>query len=128
MTQWMDNVCNETAGFLFRHECYRPPRGACAECDKPICDEHQKEVEGQVLCVKCARSNLGVGRARGRRSPYYGNYYYDPYFYGGYHYQGYHDDWRRRGPLHDPHDFTDADAESLLNAGDQDWEDDMSES
>ncbi len=132
--QWMPSVCNESSGFLFRHDCFRPPTDACSRCGKPVCEDHRREVDGQVVCIGCAKRRVNRSSRqsiRGRR--YHDSYDYDPYFYGGYHYHGYHDDWRRDRSYYesmqgDPNDFTDADAGSLTDVGDEDFENDMSES
>jgi hypothetical protein len=53
---------------------------------------------------------------------------YDAYFYGGYYY-GYGYYGGHHSSIHnDPNDFTEADAESLTNEADEDFENDMSES
>ena len=81
---------------------------------------------------RAACSRKKAVRHRGMRGGHHrDHYYHDPYFYGGYYYyaydnhlspMGYHDLMRD-----DPHDFTDADAASL-QAGDEDFENDMGES
>lgn len=131
--EWMPGVCNESAGFLFHHDCFRAPAGVCSRCAKPVCSEHQREMNGANVCIQCAKRRVdrtNTSSMRGRR--YHNDYYDDPYFYGGYHYYGYHDNWRRHHSYYDsmhndPNDFTDADAGSL-NAGDEDFEEDFGES
>jgi hypothetical protein len=104
--------CAETAGFLFRHPCDRPPAGACGACGKPICPEHTRELDGQRLCVGCA-SDRPIADER------------DPYFYRGayFGYGGAHG-WRQGGSP-DPDDFTDGDAASLQQPRDEAFEDDL---
>ena len=128
--EWMPGVCNETAGFLFSHDCMRPPQVNCERCGKPVCGEHSRQEDGQVFCVGCVRKRSS--RHRGMRGGHHrDHYYHDPYFYGGYYYYAYDDTMSGHGYhdlMHDdPHDFTDADAESL-QAGDEDFENDMGES
>ncbi|MDP6446874.1 MAG: hypothetical protein QGG36_09935 [Pirellulaceae bacterium] len=135
---WMPGVCNETAGFLFKHDCDRPPLTDCHECGKPVCDLHQREVDGRVLCIKCAggavRGSSSSTRFRRSGGRYHDDHlwYHDPYFYGGYHYDGYYDDWDDAPyaeiAADDPNDFTDADGAPLMEEGDEDFENDMDES
>ena len=39
---WQEGFCNETTGFLFKHECLRPASAICSVCGKPLCDEHTR--------------------------------------------------------------------------------------
>ena len=131
--EWMPGVCNESAGFLFHHDCFRSPCNECSRCGKPICDEHSREMSQATVCIQCAKRRVDRTQRdspHGRR--YHNNYYDDPYFYGGYHYYGYHDNWRRHPGYYqsmhnDSADFTDADAGSL-HAGEADFEEDFGES
>ena len=145
---WEPGICNEKAGFLFRHACLQLPTGSCQSCGKPICEKHSRLFDDANLCIDCARHYRDQSR---------GHYdgYHDPYFYGGYYYHGYNDysgdHWGGETfqqqttverPLHDVNDFTEADSESLLEsvgeetANDEvdegfegeDFESDMSES
>ncbi len=128
---WAAGICNETSGFLFSHECFRPLAGDCGSCRKPVCEDHSHEVEGTLLCTACAkkdRKRRGRDESTGRygRSRYYNDY--DPYFYGGYYYgYGYYGGYHSSRHS-DPNDFTEADAESLSAEADEDFENDMSES
>jgi hypothetical protein len=105
--------CAETAGFLFSHPCDRPPQGVCGACGKPICAEHTRLADGQSVCVSCARER----RIADDRDPYfYGSVHYG---YGGSHHHG------ASAALPDPHDFTDGDAATLQQQGDETFEDDL---
>jgi hypothetical protein len=131
---WEQGICNETAGFLFKHACSRLSERACGLCGKPVCAEHAHEAQGQTFCTSCARQYL---RTPDQRSGFHRD---DPYFYAGSYYHGYgrygHGSWGSShvhhadtsSPQHDPHDFTEADAESLRREDDEDFEQDMGES
>ncbi len=131
---WDMGICNEKSGFLFSHECYRPPVGSCNKCQKPVCEDHSHGVEETVLCTACAKKDRGRS-ARQESGQTYGRsrYYHDhdPYFYGGYYYgYGYYDSYHGSS-VGDPDDFTEADAESLSSESsemDEGFESDMSES
>ncbi len=129
---WTEGTCNETTGFLFQHLCTLYPQARCTACDKPICDEHQRLLDGKILCVSC---NKAETRRRGLKRGFDD----DPYFYGGTYYSGYghHHHGISHFGVHshssttghyDPNDFNAGDAESLKNEGDEDFETDMSES
>jgi hypothetical protein len=135
-SEWIEGTCNETTGFLFRHQCTQYPEARCEACDKPICEAHKRPLEGKILCVDCNRAKtrqggLNVGPRRG--------YDDDPYYYGGAYYPGYghyyygasrsgvHSDDSAKGHF-DPNDLNAGDAESLKSEGDEDFENDMSES
>lgn len=151
---WDQGICNEKAGFLFKHACLRPPVTHCENCSKPICSDHMRQHDSRSLCIKCAQKEAG-SEGYLDRSRYQQTYHNDPYFYGGYHYNGYgmydsdhgwgSETYRSRTQhRHDEHDFTEADSESLTNQaagevdddivtaefadGDNDFENDMSES
>lgn len=133
--KWESGACNEKSGFLFNHECFRPPSAVCSLCQKPICDDHThlSDQAGQV-CTSCAKKRQKPGRRgqsssqRGRSSHDHHDRYNEPYFYGGYYFgTSYYDSYQGRG-VSDPHDFTEADAESLASEMDEGFENDMSES
>ncbi len=138
---WDTGSCNEKSGFLFNHECFQPPDDVCMKCQKPVCSDHSHELLGRqesgVLCTSCVkkdRKQLGKRQARemGQHDGNYSGHYdsYDePYFWGGYYYGTTHQHSGVSGVASDPHDFTEADAESLQAADDgEGFETDMSES
>lgn len=138
---WDRGICNEKSGFLFSHECFQPPDDVCMKCQKPICSDHAHELlgakQGGVLCTSCVkkdRKQLGKRQARevGRSSGnYHENYdtYDEPYFWSGYYYATAYQHSEPSARVSDPHDFTEADAESLQGADDgEGFETDMSES
>ncbi len=129
---WRPGRCNETAGFLFQHECGNAPIAQCDACRKPLCAEHLHDAAGQRLCTTCVKQQQ---RQQAGRSTHIDND--DPYFYGDRYYDGYGryttGYWGHhyiQGRRHEPHDFTEADAESLQETGfdDEDFETNMSES
>lgn len=131
------NRCNETSGFLFSHACERRSVKKCTQCMKPICEEHSSEFaspEETVLCTSCAKARIpekDKGNSRGRGGSSRNDRYHDhdPYFYGGYYYgSGYHSGGYMSSSRHDPHDFTEADSQSLVGDSDEGFESDMSES
>lgn len=139
--QGTSGVCQETAGFLFKHACKQLAIRNCAACGKSVCSDHHRVVEGQLICIACAKSNMEKNpsyRSNRRYTDRAGYDPYDPYYYGGYHYSGWghygsgywghsHYD-RHRGHSHDPNDFTEADGESVAQEGGEAFENDLSES
>lgn len=131
-TNWQKGICNEKSGFLFSHPCDRLPRGNCSQCEKPICSDHSHLLEDHAdaaICTSCAKEAKKINRKHQRRGRYYGDDFYDdPYFYGPRY--GWYWDRRRRhhDHDHDEYDFTEADAESLQNVGEYEFENDMTES
>jgi hypothetical protein len=135
-SEWIEGMCNETTGFLFRHQCNQNPLTRCQTCDKPICEEHERPLDGMILCVTCNRAETRRRGLKGGRRRAYDD---DPYYYGGTYYPGYgyyhgsrhltdsspHD---HASAKFDPNDLNAGDAESLKNEGDEDFEADMSES
>ncbi len=133
--EWTEGVCNETTGFLFKHQCDRYPQKRCEACNKPICPDHERPLDGMILCVACNRAET---RRRGLKVRPQRGYDDDPYFYGGTYYPGY----GYYGPRHhtqfhahdasggqaDPNDLNAGDAESLKHEDDEDFETDMGES
>ena len=130
-TNWEKGICNEKSGFLFSHPCDRMPRGECSQCRKPICVDHSHVLDDTsdvAVCTTCAKETKRVNRKSQRRRGYHDrDFYDDPYFYGP-RYGGYWDRRHRHRHDHDEHDFTEADAESLHNIGDHEFENDMTES
>ncbi len=140
---WDESRCNDRSGFLFSHDCLQMPSGRCAQCERPICEDHsQPSDESGVWCKTCAKqllqsSGSSSSTTNRRYQERQGWSQDDPYFYGGYHYAG----WGYYGPgywghrtyqstrNHDPHDFTEADSESLRDDDEPaEFEKDMSES
>ena len=121
MAEWTAGICNEKAGFLFSHACDRAPESSCMLCDRPVCGDHSHPVDEGVVCTTCRRQRYS---RRGRRRRQREDFDDDPYFYGygGYGYGGYYRD------EYDGNDFTEADGASLLHSGDEDFENDMTES
>ncbi|MCA9175821.1 MAG: hypothetical protein KDB14_15150 [Planctomycetales bacterium] len=135
---WDPKSCNERSGFLFQHECGNLPDAACAQCGKPVCEQHTHYVDNEPYCTSCAKLDLKQRRGESRQRWSNDSGYEDPYFYGDHYYRGY---GRYRtgywGHAYYSHysdndyygnDFTSGDAESMLHEGDGDFEMDMSES
>lgn len=124
------SICQDNAGFLFKHRCDSVAVGQCCQCLKPVCLRHLRLVEGQSYCTACA-----VGR--GATNDGTENQDDDPYTYGSDHYDGYghygagywgHEHYRsshRHSRTHDGDDFTEGDAEALIEEGDEGFESDM---
>lgn len=123
--------CQDRTGFLFAHDCDRQADDACAECERAVCSEHGHWIEEKTLCTPCAKRHdkrgPDRGHARGRKGrtgrrgredehDHDDPWYSSPYFYGYSHYYGFgsyrHGHWGSEY-VHDPHDFTEADAGSL---------------
>jgi hypothetical protein len=47
--------CADRSGFLFAHDCDRPPAGACSRCRQPICTQHTRSTPEGPVCVTCLR-------------------------------------------------------------------------
>lgn len=125
---WEKGICNETSGFLFSHPCDRMSVAECGQCERPVCNDHAHvtDAAGATLCTSCVKKSRKINRRHQRQRGYHdSDFYDDPYFYGprygGYWYRSHHH-------VHDVHDFTEADAESLHDAGDFEFENDMTES
>ena len=136
-SDWIEGMCNEKTGFLFRHPCDRYPQNRCDACNKPICPDHERPLEeGMILCVACYRAET---RRRGLSIHHHRRYDDDPYYYGGTYYPGYGHYYGSGLFMHghshgspsghaDPNDLNAGDAESLKNEDDEDFETDMGES
>lgn len=130
---WTPGRCNETAGFLFRHECGEIPLVQCVLCGKPLCEKHASKGADGPLCTTCFKQ---------QRSPHDLWPDNEPFFSGDQYYRGYGHygpgfwgaAWlslrgtHRHHMQQAPDDFTEADAESLTNLAEEDFESDMSES
>ena len=134
--EWQPDKCNEKAGFLFSHECDRPPSAKCTHCTKPICKKHTTRRQDGVtlLCTACtkkaAAEDPGGSHSYSHDDPYYyGSHYYgDRYYDDRYDRRSSYDDRYSTSRRNDPQDFTEADSESLVAEADGDFENDMSES
>lgn len=138
--QWDPNICNDRSGFLFNHACDQFPTVQCVRCVRPICNDHAKPSAEGTICTTCAKSErkeAGKFQKTGRRYRRHDDYDDDPYFYGQSHYPHYGNYGRGRwgfGYYHWVHnsDFTEADAESMMQPDvvdfDNDFEADMGES
>ncbi|MBJ6764982.1 hypothetical protein JGU66_29815 [Myxococcaceae bacterium JPH2] len=108
--------CMETAGFLFSRPCSRDAVEQCTYCQKAICMAHARPRETGTLCTSCARlMPVSPGDGSSMDDP---SYYYDSYGYYG------SSSWGH-GSSRDPHDFTEADGESLRQEDDASFEEDM---
>ena len=118
-------ACQDRSGFLFSHDCPRNASAMCTRCGMGLCEQHSHMLDAEVLCTSCAK------QAREEDSEHEGDsepsgWEDDPYLYSSYHYEGYGYYGRGYwGHEHDPHDFTEADGESLLTEGHGDFEEDM---
>ena len=134
--QWEPGICNERSGFLFSHGCDRPVSQSCDLCQKPVCHDHSHLRETGTICKACAKLDMKQHKVHGERRVQRDNDWdNDPYFYSGYYYNGYgyygpgywgHSHHHRA--MHDSNDFSEADGESVMRAGDEDFEGDMGES
>jgi hypothetical protein len=116
--------CLERAGFLFTHDCPRSATQHCTRCSKPICVEHSRITNLDVLCIECAKAERSEAKTTDLREP--GEL--DPFLYSSYYYRGFgfygHGAWGS-DDLHDPNDFTEADGESLRAEVPGDFEEEM---
>jgi hypothetical protein len=149
MPQGSDAVsCEETAGFLFKHACGNDSAEVCADCDKPVCGKHLRQIREVGLCVSCAKLELErkqvndpksrlrrrAPRGKGRQTRVHRDFRDDdPYFYGMVWYEDWgsygrnrwgHDHYRE-GHSHDAADFTEADGEAFQLVEDEEFEQDM---
>jgi hypothetical protein len=83
-----------------------------------------------MLCTSCVKKAQRTSPGGPSQQRHHQNEGYDddPYFYGGFYYGAYYYDTYHGSSHGDPHDFTEADAESLAMEGDEGFESDMSES
>lgn len=134
--EWQQGICNEQSGFLFNHDCDKPPVASCDMCDRPICESHSHKDGAAVGCTSCVKKEKERTRRyedTGRSGWDGRDHDYDPYFYSGYYYgYGYHHGFGYDHGIgmhhHDPFDFTEADAAGLTEDGDDEFESDMSAS
>ena len=83
---------------------------------------------GSVVCTTCRKQQRKISRKSRQGRRYDDNDFFDdPYFYGP-RYGGHRGYYPGVDRLHDPHDFTEADSESLHFVGDDEFEQDMTES
>ncbi|MCA9139812.1 MAG: hypothetical protein KDB00_23730 [Planctomycetales bacterium] len=85
------------------------------------------------ICTSCAKKRDrglrgGTSKSSSSRDRTDDDYYDQPYFYGGHYFGTSYYDSYNRGGRNDPNDFTEADASSLSDEMDDDFENDMSES
>ena len=131
---WDKRHCNETSGFLFSHKCDQLPVAHCDLCQKPVCAEHVHMFgSSDRICTSCAKKRDrglrgGTSKSSSSRDRTDDDYYDQPYFYGGHYFGTSYYDSYNRGGRNDPNDFTEADASSLSDEMDDDFENDMSES
>ncbi|MDA7541201.1 hypothetical protein N8639_00005, partial [bacterium] len=151
---WDQTVCNETSGFLFKHRCSNRASLNCKKCNKPICGEHSRTADTAIRCIECAKKKSQGDQSRNldNSNVDHRGYDNDPYFYGHRNYNGYgayygyqhyygnhygghtgrhtgdHTGSIAHSQMHDPNDFTEADAESLQDEGMEDFESDINES
>lgn len=86
--------CAETAGFLLQAPCDHEASTTCQSCRKPVCDQHVRLAEKQLVCIACYKQWISLNsvpetqgsRLDSRRSRYD---YYDPFLYHQYYYQDY---------------------------------------
>ncbi|MBZ4412728.1 hypothetical protein OWM54_23140 [Myxococcus sp. MISCRS1] len=103
--------CQVRLGFLLPHECGAPASIPCELCGKLACELHLTSQEDQTVCTGCAGVLSGESDEAST--------YYDDYGYYG---RG--ASWGG-GSSRDPHDFTEADGESLRHEEDASFEEDL---
>lgn len=113
------NTCLETTGFLFSHPCGRAAGAACTRCGKSVCDAHLVALGMELVCTTCSREQSDESEDSEHAGEDDPSYYYEDYGYYG---RG--SPWSRHSS-HDPHDFTEADGESLRHEDDASFEEDM---
>lgn len=120
--------CEERSGFLFSHDCPRIAVNECSSCGKSICQDHTVVIEQNLVCTTCAKNRWRRSDTESQEDRPYGDQRHSPFFYHSYYSgwgsygRGY---WGHR-QYHDPHDFTEADGESLMVGSEEDFEHDMS--
>jgi hypothetical protein len=126
-----DGLCQERAGFLFKHACHETALHTCERCGKAICNLHVAGGHnGEQWCITCdktgGRSSEETVDSRseghGRQAPfYYGSMWYGGYghYHSGWGHHHYHDHH------HDSNDFTEGDQEALGEPGDEGFEQDL---
>jgi hypothetical protein len=76
--------CREMAGILFKRKCEQQSVAQCAQCHKPVCNQHVKQSAAGPSCVTCVRNQLQDRSKRGnyshlRDDPYFYWYFYDDF-------------------------------------------------
>ena len=115
-------ICQETAGFLFKHKCSNEGEMQCMGCTRWVCLEHAQETTQGNRCITCAKGILAKQPAGyGRDTVVYND---SPYFYS-YRYGGfgtYHSHWHSYS---DRNDLVEGDGAAFVNANPDRFEDDL---
>ncbi|QSQ21842.1 hypothetical protein JY651_42965 [Pyxidicoccus parkwayensis] len=125
MSFFTEGPCQYRTGFLFAHECGRLAGATCSKCGKRVCDMHLTALGEGLVCASCAEDDDGDEDSEGGSdSDVDSSDEDDPsYYYKDYGYYGPGSTWSRDG--NDPHDFTEADGESLRHEEDASFEEDL---
>ncbi|MFY2556827.1 hypothetical protein ACN469_04300 [Corallococcus terminator] len=122
MSPFSTDGCEVSTGFLFSHACGLPAGALCPRCGKRVCDAHlSSNQEGALVCTSCAAAGDDGSEDDGSThedSDDASSYYEDYGYYGS------GSSWSR-GSSKDPHDFTEADGESLRHEQDASFEEDL---
>ena len=119
--------CAERAGFLFSHDCPRIAAKQCSACGKAICQDHTVVDAQSLVCTTCAKKSRREDDTENQEDQVH-EQRHSPFFYHSY-YSGWGSYGRGQwghSHYHDPHDFTEADGESLMAASEEDFAHDMS--
>ncbi|AGC49083.1 hypothetical protein MYSTI_07811 [Myxococcus stipitatus DSM 14675] len=108
--------CEVSSGFLFAHACGLPTSSLCPRCGRRVCAVHMTTLDGAEVCSTCG--GLGAGDSEDEGDEDASTYYQDYGYYGS------GSSWGR-GTSRDPHDFTEADGESLRREEDAAFEEDL---
>ena len=49
----MSEACCVLQGFFVLRKCRNPAARVCSVCQRPVCEEHSRDVGGAVVCVDC---------------------------------------------------------------------------
>ncbi|NTX07487.1 hypothetical protein HUA74_05570 [Myxococcus sp. CA051A] len=121
MSPFSNEGCEVSTGFLFSHPCGLPAGALCPRCGKSVCDAHLTTQQEALVCTGCAMLGDEDPEDDGSTTTDSddASAYYDDYGYYG---SG--SSWAR-GSSKDPHDFTEADGESLRHEDDSSFEEDL---
>lgn len=81
-------ACMARSGFLTLRDCGNPEARSCANCGRPMCEQHLTARSGFTQCVECAAAGNETldpsdpEYSYGYRRGFYSQYGYAPFYFG----------------------------------------------